>query len=303
MGVHQRRAPLGDGEQVGGHHRVPQRAQPRQAAGRCVGHPVVVAQQPGGGTTVQACPVPLVGRGHRDQVWCLRVEQGHQAVGEQPQPGGLGRLSHGLRRVHHRGGTGPPVVGAEQAVERLRGAGKQVGVNPGGEVAVECGEGLPGARGAGDLQRAVETGEAHPLGGGPAVVVRTHPAHQLPVAREGAPPVAEAARHGLVEAAGTRRDVVVRDQAHQAVALDRDRPVPLLLDELPEEVVSQVEQNVRAVGGLTQGKQPRPGREQSHDGGSVDDGHTINRIVEPSIESFPPVRAARCGETLKTVDG
>ena len=92
----------------------------------------------------------------------LRVEQRHQVVGEQPQLLGLGRLPHGLGRVHHRGGIGPPVVGAEQAVERFRGAGEQVGVDPGGEVGVECGEGLPGARGAGDLQRAVEAGEAQP---------------------------------------------------------------------------------------------------------------------------------------------
>ncbi len=47
-------------------------------------------------------------------------------------------------------------------------------------------------------------------------------------------------------------------------------PVALLLDELPEELVSQLEQNVLAVGGLAQGKQARPGREQADHGGGVD---------------------------------
>lgn len=64
---------------------------------------------------------------------------------------------------------------------------------------------------------------------------------------------------------------------------------------MPEEIVSQVEQNVLAVGGLTQGKQPRPGREQPHDGSSVDDmggvfdssSHTLNGIVEPIVETYP----------------
>jgi hypothetical protein len=71
-----------------------------------------------------------------------------------------------------------------------------------------------------------------------------------------------------------------------------------VLDELPEELVSQVEQNVLAVGGLTQGKQPRPRREQAHHGGSVDDmgggvdgsSHTLNGIVEPPVETSPRYR-------------
>ena len=96
-------------------------------------------------------------------MWRLRVKQGYQVVGEQPQLFGLGHLPYGLGRVHHRGGIGPPVVSAEQAVERFRRTGKQIGVNPGGEVGVKCGDGLPRARGGGDLQRAVETGEAQPL--------------------------------------------------------------------------------------------------------------------------------------------
>lgn len=116
-------------------------------------------------------------------MWRLRVEQGHQIVGEQPQLPGLFRLPHGLGRVHHRGGIGPPVVGAEQAVERFRGAGEQARVHLGREIAVERGESGPGARGAGDLQRAVETGEADPLGRGAAVVVGAHPAHELAVGR------------------------------------------------------------------------------------------------------------------------
>jgi hypothetical protein len=105
--------------------------------------------------------------------------------------------------------------------------------------------------------------------------------------------VAEAALHDLVEGARARRDVVVHDQAHHAVTLDRDRPVALLLDELPEEIVSQVEQNVLAVGGLAQGEQPRPGRDQPHDGSSVDDmggvcdtsSHALNGIVEPTMKT------------------
>src|SRR5215211_3762629 len=117
--------------------------------------------------------------------------------------------------------------------------------------------------------------------------------HQLAVGREGAPLVAEAALHDLVEGARAGRDVVVHDQAHHAVALDRDRPVALLLDELPEEIVSQLEQNILAVGGLAQGEEPRPDREQPHDGSSVDgmggpsdtSSHALNGIVEPTVET------------------
>jgi len=183
----------------------------------------------------------------------------------------------------------------------------QGSIHPGREVAVECGEGLPGARGAGDLQRSVETGEAEPLGRGPAVVVGVHPAHELAVGRGRAEPVAESVLHDLVEGARARGDVVVHDQAHHAVALDRDRPVALLLDELPEELVAQVEQSVLAVGGLAQGEQPRPGREQPHDCGRLDgmggvldvSSHTFNGIVEQSVETFPRYRQAHGSKPSK----
>ncbi len=167
-----------------------------------------------------------------------------------------------------------------------------------GEVGVEGGEGLAGARGAGHLQRAVDAGEAELLGRGPALVVRPHPAHEFAVGRGIAPAVAEAALHDLVEAARAGGDVRVDEQRRQAVALDRDRPVALLLDELPEELVAHVEQRVLAVGGLAQREHPRPGREQPHDGGGLDgvDGvldvssHAFNAIVEPPVETFPRYR-------------
>ena len=135
-------------------------------------------------------------------------------------------------------------------------------VDPGGEVAVQRGERLARARGAG-----ISSGPSNPanrslLRPGPALVVRAHPAHELAVGRGRAPAVAEAALHDLVERARARRDVVVHDQAHEAVALDRERPVALLLDQMPEDLVAHLEQLLLAVGGLAQGEQPRPGREQ-----------------------------------------
>ena len=68
-----------------------------------------------------------------------------------------------------------------------------------------------------------------------------------------------------------------------------------------------VEQNVLAVGGLTEGEQPRPGRQEPQDGGSVDglgdvfesSGHAINGIVELSVETYPALRLAGDGRTLK----
>lgn len=107
--------------------------------------------------------------------------------------------------------------------------------------------------------------------------------------------MAEPVLHDLVESACAGGDVAVHDQAHQTVALDRDRPVALLLDELAEELVAHVEQSVLAVGGLAQSEQPRPGREQFHDGGVLDgmgdvldfSSHAFNGIVEPSVETFP----------------
>ena len=106
--------------------------------------------------------------------------------------------------------------------------------------------------------------------------------------------MAEAELHDLVKAARTRGHVVVHDQRHQAVALDSDHLVALLLDELPEEIVSQVEQGLRAVSGLTQSQEPRPGGEQPHDASGIDDAdgvpdgssHTLNAIVELSIETW-----------------
>ncbi|MEV1203997.1 class I SAM-dependent methyltransferase [Microbispora rosea] len=110
----------------------------------------------------------------------------------------------------------------------------------------------------------------------------------------------------LAMIARARSDVVVHDQTHQAVALDADRPVALLLDELPEEHVAHVEQEVFAMGGLAQGEQPWPAREQPHDGGGLHgldgvrdaDIHTFNGIVEPSggdLSGRPP---GSHGETL-----
>ena len=105
--------------------------------------------------------------------------------------------------------------------------------------------------------------------------------------------MAEPALHHLVQVARTRRDVAVDDQPFQAVSLDRDRPVALLLDELTEEVVSQLKKDFLAVGGLTQREQTWPARQQPHDGIGVDGvsgvnerrSHTFDGIVESPIET------------------
>ncbi|GAA3655969.1 hypothetical protein GCM10022224_018890 [Nonomuraea antimicrobica] len=68
----------------------------------------------------------------------------------------------------------------------------------------------------------------------------------------------------------------------------------LLLDELPEQLVAQLQEHVLAVGGLAHGEQPGPGREQPHDGGGLDGLggvfyariHAFNGIFEPSVEAF-----------------
>ncbi len=82
--------------------------------------------------------------------------------------------------------------------------------------------------------------------------------------------MAEAAPHGLVEGARTAGDVVVHDQAHQAVGLQRDRAVAVCLDELPEHVVAQLEQGLLAVGRLAEREHARPAGQQAQDGTGVD---------------------------------
>ncbi|SCE90275.1 hypothetical protein GA0070214_103138 [Micromonospora chaiyaphumensis] len=101
--------------------------------------------------------------------------------------------------------------------------------------------------------------------------------------------------------------MIVHGQAQQAVALDGDGPVAVLLDELPEEIVAQVEQDHLAVGGLTEGEHPRPVREQGADGGGVDGlgevfevSRSLNGIVEPSVQTFPRTRAERWHGTFNT---
>jgi hypothetical protein len=231
------------------------------------------------------------------------VEQGGVVVGEQAELLGLGGLSDGLRRVHDDGWAGPPVVGAEQVVEGFGGAGEQVGVEAGGEIAVECGEGLAGAGDVGHLEWAVEAGEPDLLGGGPAVVVCAHPAYEVAVARGGAPAVAEAVFHGVVEGAGAGGDVVVDDEAHQAVGFEADGAVALVFDEVLEELVADVEEEFFAVGGFAEGEQARPGGQQFQDAGGGEWGHSLNGIVELTVETLVACSAVRWGESFKTMVG
>jgi hypothetical protein len=164
----------------------------------------------------------------------------------------------------------------------------------GGQIAVQPGEGGAGAAGPGQLERPVEAEEADPLGRGPVPVVLAHPAHELPVGGRPAEPVAEAAPHDVVERPGALRDVRVHDQCREAVALDRDRPVTLVLHEVAEGLVALPEERLLAVRGLAEGEQARRSRErpeQFRDRGAlegpagVDDRgfHTFDRIVEPSV--------------------
>jgi hypothetical protein len=249
-GERQDRPSLGDGEQIGRHHRRPHAEQPVHAARRGVGHPVVVAQQPGGGATVQPGSFEVLRRECRR----VSIDQGNEIVGDQSQLVGLGCPPHGSGRVHHRFGIRPLVVGPEQAVQLSSDARRRQQI---GGVPLKGRESRPRAGRAGNLQRPVKPGETHPLGPGPALVVRPQPAHKLTIGRRCAEPVAEAALHDVVERAGARHDVVVDDQAHQAVALDCDRPVALPLDELPEEIVAYLEQEVFAVGGLAEREHAR----------------------------------------------
>ena len=118
------------------------------------------------------------------------------------------------------------------------GPGSRSGFYPGREVGVERGECLPRACGAGSSPAGRRTRAKRSRSApAPAVVVRTHPPHELAVGRGLPDPWLKPRAMTVVEGARARDDVVVDDQAHHAVALDRDRPVALLLDELPEEIV------------------------------------------------------------------
>ena len=97
--------------------------------------------------------------------------------------------------------------------------------------------------------------------------------------------MAEAAFHDVIERARARRDVVVHHQAPEAVALDGERPVALVLDQMPEDLVAQLAQLPHEVPGLAQAEQQGPGGkrpEERRDGraverpGRVPDLHTFN---------------------------
>ncbi len=124
------------------------------------------------------------------------------------------------------------------------------------------------------------------------LVVRAHPAHEIAVGRGRAEAVAEAALHDVIERARARRDVVVHHEAPEAVALDGEGPVALVLDQIPEDLVAQLAQLPHEVPGLAQaeqqglgGKRPEERRDARaiERPGRVLDIHTFNGISEHSV--------------------
>jgi hypothetical protein len=78
--------------------------------------------------------------------------------------------------------------------------------------------------------------------------------------------VAEPGRQHVVERPGAVRHVRVDRAAGQAVALDRDRPVALVLDQVPEGLVAQPRELLEQVGRLAEPQQSRPGRQRIQEG-------------------------------------
>ncbi|GAA3160012.1 hypothetical protein GCM10020001_100150 [Nonomuraea salmonea] len=104
--------------------------------------------------------------------------------------------------------------------------------------------------------------------------------------------MAEAVLHDLVEAALAGGDVVVHDPGLEAVDLEHDRAVAVVLDQVGEELVAQVAQLLDAVGGLAETQQPGAGgqrAEEGRQGGAVEgtryvlEVHAFNGIVELSV--------------------
>src|SRR5215213_5268224 len=122
----------------------------------------------------------------------------------------------------------------------------------GREVAVERGERLPGAGGGGHLRGRVEPVEPQLVLRGAVSVVLPYPDDELAVRLRPPEPVAEASLHHRVERALAPRDIGVYRQSSQAVALDRDRKVPLALDEVPERPVAQQRELLLPMHGLAE---------------------------------------------------
>nr|WP_229883860.1 hypothetical protein [Streptomyces omiyaensis] len=267
-----------------------------------------MAQQSGGGAGAEPGPVPRVALRLVREVRGPGVEEGGRGVGDRAQPVRAGAPSDGPGGVPHRDGFGPAAVLAEESVEDLGGAGERRGAAAGGEVGVEGGEGLPGARGAGPFQRAVDTGEAHALRRGPPFVVGARPADRFARGVGSAEPVAESACHDVVEVAGAGGDVIVDGRTRRAIALQRDDPVSLVFDELPEEFVAHVEEGVLAVGGPVQREQPRPGPDQPQDtcrgddSGGVLDGGGDTPGLSPGLRVIPfGISAEEMAEPLPAI--
>lgn len=272
--------PLGDRGQVRRHHRVTQTGEPGHPRFRRVGHPGVITQQAGRGAGVQPGPVPLLAGGGGDQPRRLRVHQRGEVVGEQPQGDGLDGTTDRRRRVHGRGGIGPAFVGPHQPVDLDGRPREQRGIEVGGEVTVQRGQRTARARGVHQLQRAVEAVEPQAVGGG--LVVLPHPRHQLAINRRDTPPVTEPRGHDVVESARAAGHPLIDDQPREAVALDRDRPVHLVFDELAEHAVAHQEELLHAVRGFAQAEQPRAGREGVQEVGEI---HAFDRIPEQPVET------------------
>ena len=74
--------------------------------------------------------------------------------------------------------------------------------------------------------------------------------------------MAEAGPHDRVELSLSIGDKGIDRQGGQAVRLDRDGPVPVVLDKVLKCLVSQLRERLHAVHGLSQAEKSRPRRER-----------------------------------------
>ena len=108
--------------------------------------------------------------------------------------------------------------------------------------------------------------------------------------------MAETGLHHLTEFSLSVRDEGVDRQGGEAIRLDRDRSVAIVLDEILERLVSQLRERLHAVHGLAQAEQSGPGRkrreksfERAPDAGATITGEGPAGLGEGSaIAQFPP---------------
>src|SRR5437870_13423116 len=90
-----------------------------------------------------------------------------------------------------------------------------------------------------------------------------HPGDEFAVGSGLLEPMAEARPYDSVEFSLSVCDEGIDRQGGQAIRLDRDRPVPVVLDKMLKCLVSQLRKRLHAVHGLSPAEKSRPRRQRS----------------------------------------